>query len=225
MIICQNCGSQLEDGTKFCTNCGNVLQNEAATPEPAFAAAPQAETMPQATATAVMDPVASAPEPVAQPSAPQPETYQQPMPPQDGYQQPAPQPGAAYQQPAPPQGGYQQPMPGYAAAPQMKKGMAVLSYFGFFVLIPLFAAKNDPFARYHTNQGLVLFLCSVICSVLSNFLSNLLLNISAVIALVVSLLFDVISIALCVFAIIGIIHAAKGQQKPLPLIGGIRLLK
>lgn len=38
---------------------------------------------------------------------------------------------------------------------QENKGMAVLAYLIF--LIPLLAAKESKFARYHTNQGLVLF--------------------------------------------------------------------
>ena len=43
------------------------------------------------------------------------------------------------------------------------KVMAILSYFGILVLIPIFAAKDDAFARYHANQGLVLLIASAIC--------------------------------------------------------------
>ena len=38
------------------------------------------------------------------------------------------------------------------------KGMSVLAYIGFLFLVPLLACPNSKFARYHTNQGLVLFL-------------------------------------------------------------------
>ncbi len=220
MLFCQNCGTQLEDGAKFCPNCGAAQQNAAAGPEPAFAAAAAAPADAVQQAPAGMEstegaPVPPAPEPVAPQGAPQQAAYQQPMAPQGGYQQPAPQ-----------QAAYQQPMQGYApAAPQMKKGMAVLSYFGLFVLIPIFAAKNDPFARYHANQGLVLCILSLICSFVSNLLTDALLEVNTVVALVVSILFSIISIVLFVFAIIGIVHAAKGQTKPLPLIGKITLLK
>ena len=166
-----------------------------------------------------------------QPSAPQQPAYQQPMPQQAAYQQPAPQ-QSAYQQPGsqsqvpPVHPGYQQPV--QAAAPnqaQMKKGMAILAYFGILVLIPLLTAKQDPFARYHTNQGLVLFLVSVICSVLSNVLSSVLLEISSTAVLILSGVFGVLTLVFFIFSIIGIVHAAKGQTKPLPLIGGIKLLK
>ena len=47
------------------------------------------------------------------------------------------------------------------------KGMGVLSYFGILVLIPLLAGdKNSPYVRFHSNQGLVLFLVSVILDLL-----------------------------------------------------------
>ena len=107
----------------------------------------------------------------------------------------------------------------------MKKGMAILSYFGFLVLIPIFAAKKDPFARYHANQGLVLCIVVMICSVLSNVLTRVLLEISPLLVLIVSGFFGILTLVFCIFSIIGIIHAAKGQKKPLPLIGGIKILK
>ena len=107
----------------------------------------------------------------------------------------------------------------------VQKGMAILSYFGILVLIPIFAAKNDPFARYHANQGLVLFILLTVCSVLSNVLTNILYEISPMLVLVVSGVFGLLTFVFCIFALIGIIRAAKGQMKPLPLIGGIKILK
>ena len=107
----------------------------------------------------------------------------------------------------------------------MKMGMAILAYFGILFLIPLFAAKNDPFARYHTNQGLVLFIFMVIFNILSNVLTSILIEISPMLTLIVSGVFGILTLLLCIFALIGIIRAAKGQMKPLPIIGGIRILK
>lgn len=166
-------------------------------------------------------PQAAPPQAAPQPSAPPQAAYPQQGPQQPVYQQPGPQPQGAPAQPA-----YQQPVPGAVPGEgQMKKGMAVLAYFGLLVLIPLLAAKQDPFARYHTNQGLVLFLASVISSVLSNVLTTLLIDISSTAVLIISGVFGILALVWFVFSIIGIVHAAKGQTKPLPLIGGIRLLK
>ena len=252
MAFCQNCGVQLNDGIKFCPNCGALVQAEpGVAPVPQEinpAAVPMSAAEPMQTAAASVavleketDPAAPVQEqPASQPaayqqSAPQPGAYQQPAPQPGVYQQPAPQPGVyqqpapqpgVYQQPAPQPGMYQQPAQGYVPSEaQMKKGMAILAYFGILFLIPLFAAKKDPFARYHTNQGLVLFIFMVIFNVLSNVLTSILIEISPMLVLIVSGVFGILTLLLCIFALIGIIRAAKGQMKPLPIIGGIRILK
>ena len=51
------------------------------------------------------------------------------------------------------------------------KVMGVLAYLGLLVLVPLLAAKDSKFARFHSNQGLVLLIAEGICSVLSAILS------------------------------------------------------
>ncbi len=50
--------------------------------------------------------------------------------------------------------------------------MAVLAYIIF--LIPLLAAKDSKFARYHTNQGLVLFLAALAFSVIISIVISIL---------------------------------------------------
>jgi uncharacterized membrane protein len=95
---------------------------------------------------------------------------------------------------------------------QTNKAMAILAYILFFV--PLLAAKDSPFAMYHANQGLVLFLISLALNVVLTF-----------IPIIGWILLPFAYIAILAFAIIGIINAANGQIKPLPLIGGITLLK
>ena len=222
MAFCQNCGTQLNEGSKFCPNCGTPMQMESG------AASALQEGNPVAVEAAATEPMQAAASSVAvlekdvAPAAP---AQEQPAPQPGVYQQSAPQQGA-YQQPAPQPGAYQQPVQGYVPSEaQMKKGMAILAYFGILFLIPLFAAKNDPFARYHTNQGLVLFIFMVIFNILSNVLTNILIEISPMLTLIVSGVFGILTLLLCIFALIGIIRAAKGQMKPLPIIGGIRILK
>lgn len=48
---------------------------------------------------------------------------------------------------------------------ESNKAMAVLSYLGILVLVPLLGAKNSPFARFHTNQGLILCIATILYSV------------------------------------------------------------
>jgi uncharacterized membrane protein len=96
------------------------------------------------------------------------------------------------------------------------KVFAILAYFGILFLIPLFAAKESPFARFHTNQGLILFLAYIAVWILTVVLGL----ISAVLSLIGSLLF----LGLFILFILGVINAAKGELKELPLIGTFKLI-
>lgn len=101
------------------------------------------------------------------------------------------------------------------------KGMSVLAYIGFLFLVPLLACPNSKFARYHTNQGLVLFLLEFALGVVAG-----ILGIIPIAGLIIGgLLSAVGGIFTLVLMIMGIINAAQGQAKELPLIGKITLLK
>lgn len=91
--------------------------------------------------------------------------------------------------------------------------MAVLAYIIF--LIPLLAAKDSPYAKYHTNQGLVLFLAALAINVVGSVIP------------IIGWIFiiPVGNVFILVLAIIGIINAAQGKAKALPLIGSFTLLK
>ncbi|GAA5416105.1 hypothetical protein Pryu01_01137 [Paraliobacillus ryukyuensis] len=96
---------------------------------------------------------------------------------------------------------------------QENKLVAILGYILFF--IPLLAAKDSAFARYHANQGLILLLTSIAVNI-----------IGAIIPIIgVFIIIPIASIVIFVFFILGIVNAANGQMKPLPLIGGIEIIK
>lgn len=103
------------------------------------------------------------------------------------------------------------------------KAMAILSYIGILVLVPLLAAKDSPYARFHTNQGLVLFIGEAILSIILGIVQALALR-SLLIFTVLSVIVSLLWIPFAVWAIMGIVHAAQGQAKELPLIGHIRIL-
>ena len=115
----------------------------------------------------------------------------------------------------------QPPVTPVAPAPQAdkadvekNKAMAILAYFIFF--LPLLAAKDSKFAMYHANQGLNLFLFAMI---------GWLVSIVTTFILIGFLIGFIVWIVMIVFLILGIINAAKGEMKPLPLIGGFNILK
>ena len=94
---------------------------------------------------------------------------------------------------------------------EKNKVMAVLAYILFF--IPLLAAKDSKFARFHTNQGLVLFLGGIIASVV------------AVIPVIGWIIAPIAGLVITVLAVIGIINALNGRAKELPVIGKFKILK
>lgn len=107
---------------------------------------------------------------------------------------------------------------------EKNKAMGVLAYLSWLVLIPIFAAKDSKFARFHANQGLVLLIASAIFGVARWILSEILFAISwrlYFVTIIISL-FGLVFLAL---AIIGIVNAATGKAKELPVIGQIRILK
>jgi uncharacterized membrane protein len=97
------------------------------------------------------------------------------------------------------------------------KIFAILSYFGILFVIPLFAAKESPFARFHANQGLILFLAEIALYIIYFIL--------LFIVPIVGLIFSILFLGITVLAVIGIINAAKGELKELPLIGQFKLIK
>ncbi len=96
---------------------------------------------------------------------------------------------------------------------EANKVLSLFAYLGILFLIPLLAAKDSKYARFHSNQGIVLFLCS------------LAVNVLRVIPYAGAVLASVGSIIVFVLAIIGIVNAVTGKAKELPVIGQIKLLK
>lgn len=105
------------------------------------------------------------------------------------------------------------------------KAMSVLAYISWLVLIPIFGAKGSKFARFHANQGLVLAVTEIIWWIAKSILAGIFLAISWWIGSVISTVFWLADIVFVILAIIGIVNAAKGRAKQLPVIGKIKLLK
>lgn len=96
---------------------------------------------------------------------------------------------------------------------EKNKVMGIIAYILFFV--PLLAAKDSKFAKYHANQGLVLFLAGVAVSIVG----------TAIPVIGWLIILPLGELAIIVLAVIGIINAAKCEMKPLPLIGSINIIK
>ena len=97
------------------------------------------------------------------------------------------------------------------------KVMAILSYFGLLVLIPYFSEKNNSFVVFHAKQGLNLLILEVIAVFATSFISSFIYFFSYVSTLV--------SLAAFVLSIIGIVYAAQGEKKELPVVSQIKIIK
>jgi len=107
---------------------------------------------------------------------------------------------------------------------EKNKGFAVLAYLSWLLLIPLFCAKDSHFARFHVGQGITLAIfwaCWWVIEIIVGAATAWIPFAGAVIGALVALP----NIFFIVFAIIGIINAVNGEEKPLPLFGKITIIK
>lgn len=114
-------------------------------------------------------------------------------------------------QPAAPQPAPATPPATPPAGHQQNTGMAIVAYILFF--IPLLTdSKNDPFVKFHVKQGAVVFALALALWIVRAVLPWWWLW-------RFYWLFNLVGLAILVFAIIGIVNAANGKQEKLPLIG------
>jgi uncharacterized membrane protein len=93
------------------------------------------------------------------------------------------------------------------------KVLAIVGYIvGLVAIIVLLAVRNNAFALYHAKQSVMIFLTSLaLCVVVAVLMFVPVLGTIA----------PVVLLAVLVLAIMGVINAAKGEMKPLPLIGAM----
>jgi uncharacterized membrane protein len=84
------------------------------------------------------------------------------------------------------------------------KTMAIIAYFIFFVPLLVEDAKKNKFAMFHTEQSIVLFIIQVIVIIVGTITCGI---------------GYILYIPLLVFYVMGIVYAAQGQVKEIPLVG------
>ena len=94
---------------------------------------------------------------------------------------------------------------------EKNKMMGVLGYLIFFV--PLLAAKDSAYAKFHANQGFVLFLSYILASVLW------------AIPILGWIAAPIVYIAVTVLSIMGLINSLGGKAINLPIIGKFKIFK
>lgn len=93
-----------------------------------------------------------------------------------------------------------------------KKATGIVAYITLIGWLVAFFAGDKEGAKFHLNQALILLIANLVCSILSY-------------VPVVKYVVWIIQIFLFVCWIIGLIAACKEEEKQIPLIGGIQILK
>ncbi len=97
---------------------------------------------------------------------------------------------------------------------------AIVGYIlPFLFFIPMLdeKSKNNAFARFHANQQLTLLVIGLGVYVVTNILLGMFM-------FGLFFIMPIINIALLVLVVLGVIHAAQGEMKELPVVGKISLL-
>jgi len=105
------------------------------------------------------------------------------------------------------------------------KSAALVSYIFCLFVIPLLVAKNSKFAHFHANQGLILFICEVGASLAFKLITSIFITILPLLSFALGILSGIISIIFLVLSVMGIINAANGVAKELPIIGKFKIIK
>ena len=95
-----------------------------------------------------------------------------------------------------------------------KKTTGIVAYLTIIGWLIAFLAGDKEGAKFHLNQALVIVLVGLAASI-----------ILPLIPILGGLLALVVNVAQWVFIIMGIISAAKDEEKELPIIGAIKILK
>jgi uncharacterized membrane protein len=100
--------------------------------------------------------------------------------------------------------------------------VGVLSYLGFLCFLPLVMAKDSPYAKYHANQGFVLFLLEIAICIFLYIVALILTMLPGFLGFL-NAVFGLLYLGPLILTILGIVNAAAGKCVPLPVIGVIKI--
>ena len=108
-----------------------------------------------------------------------------------------------------------------AAMPdKTKRIFCAAAYFGFFFFLPLIALPDSKEAKFHANQGLVLFLLNLVVSGIGATASATLVSMAEL-----GSVFTILEVLCPLLMVYGAVNAYQGKMTELPLIGKIKILK
>lgn len=104
---------------------------------------------------------------------------------------------------------------------EQNKALAAVGYIPVLFLVPLLASPQSGYAKFHANQGLILTLSAIVLFVAKEVLCAIFGIIPLLREFIPTIIETVISVAVVAYMVIGIIYAAQGKAKKLPIIGNL----
>lgn len=101
-----------------------------------------------------------------------------------------------------------------------KKVTGIVAYITWIGLIIAYFAGDKEGAKFHINQALVIWL-----SYLATIILDSLLGWIPVLGFIIGIALWIVNIFLFVCLILGLVSACKGEEKEIPLLGQIKILK
>lgn len=93
-----------------------------------------------------------------------------------------------------------------------KKTTDIVAYITWIGWIVAFCAGTRQESKFHLNQALVIWLINIVLMILAYIP-------------IVNIVAGILSIVMFVFWIMGLVGACQGNEKELPLIGSIKIIK
>ena len=101
-----------------------------------------------------------------------------------------------------------------------RKTTGIVAYISWIGLIIAYFAGDREGAKFHINQALVIWSAYLILGI-----SARVAGFIPVVGAIIRIIIWLCAVVLLIFVIMGIISACKEEEKPLPIIGSIKLLK
>lgn len=113
-----------------------------------------------------------------------------------------------------------------------EKGVAWLSYVGLLFLVPMFARKNSEYCRFHVKQGATICAVEIAYAIVKAIIMAIInaifpgytywgITVHSGVYNAFDIIFSLAYIFIAVISIIGIVSAATGNKRELPLVSKI----
>lgn len=100
--------------------------------------------------------------------------------------------------------------------------LGIVAYLGVLFLVSLFVGKKSPYARFHANQGLILFIMEMLFIGFYYVVVLICVFINFTLPIPIYSLLGLVVFAL---VIMGVINGFKGLAKPLPFVRRFHIIK